>query len=152
MGRGMQPWAEPSLRTAVLQDVTARIEGDRKCVQEVWQARPSTNPGCQALPSILLSKVNYLDNKIDLDLFRLVQLTTQSEHRDCCVYSHGNMAQGKYFAAIQLACLIAYCADRIALLCAKTVVVSVFTYKEWYRNVAVSIKKIVHPYGQCRIF
>ncbi|KAK3542272.1 hypothetical protein QTP86_021989 [Hemibagrus guttatus] len=73
--------------------------------------------GRPALPSILLSNVCYLDNK--LDYIRL-QLTTQREYRDCgvFVFTETWLSNRVPDTAIQLDGLTAFCADRNAALCA----------------------------------
>ncbi|MCI4381067.1 hypothetical protein PGIGA_G00247310 [Pangasianodon gigas] len=62
------------------------------------RARLKTNPSRPALPSILLSNVCSLDNK--LDYIRLQQ-TTRREFRDCCVFvcSAQQQSSGRHHSA-----------------------------------------------------
>ncbi|KAK3544098.1 hypothetical protein QTP86_001556 [Hemibagrus guttatus] len=78
-------------------------------------ARLKTKPSQPALPSILLSNVYSLDNK--LDYIRL-QWTTRHEYRDCCifVFTETYLSYRVPDAAIQLDGLTVFRANRNAAL------------------------------------
>ncbi|KAK3518561.1 hypothetical protein QTP70_001593 [Hemibagrus guttatus] len=99
------------------------------------RARLKTNPSWPAHPSILLSDVCSLDNK--LDYFRL-QRTTRSEYRDCCVFVFTEtwLSNRVPDAAIQLHGLTVFHANRNAALCGKTRGggLCVYINTEWCKN------------------
>ncbi|KAK3520331.1 hypothetical protein QTP70_023296 [Hemibagrus guttatus] len=103
---------------AVREDIASGARGRQK--HGKWagvHARLKTNPSRPALPSIILSNVCSLDNK--LDYIRL-QRTTRHEYRDCCVFVFTEMwlSDRVLDTAIQLDGLTAFRDDRNAALCA----------------------------------
>ncbi|KAK3506172.1 hypothetical protein QTP70_014844 [Hemibagrus guttatus] len=93
------------------------------------------NPSRPALPSIILSNVCSLDNKLD---YIQLQRTTQCEYRDCCVFVFTKtwLSNRVPEAAIQLDGLTVFPADRNAALCSKTRSggVCVYINTEWCKN------------------
>ncbi|KAK3520766.1 hypothetical protein QTP70_032347 [Hemibagrus guttatus] len=85
------------------------------------RARLKTNPGRPAIPSIILSNICSLDNKLD---YIRRQQTTWREYRDCCVFIFTEtwLSDRVLDGAIQLDGLTVFRADRNAALCCKTVV------------------------------
>ncbi|KAI5101429.1 gastrula zinc finger protein XlCGF28.1-like [Silurus meridionalis] len=98
-------------------------------------ARLNANPSRPALPSIFLSNVCSLDNK--LDYIRLQQ-TTRREFRDCCVFVFTEtwLSDRVPDAAIQLDALTVFRADRNTALCGKTRGggVCVYINTEWCKS------------------
>ncbi len=104
------------------------------------RARLKANPTRPAPPTILLSNVRSLENK--LDLFRLGR-TTQRETRECCVFVFTETWLNNNIpdSAIQLHGLTCYRADRDTALSGKTRGggLCVYINKEWCNN-AVLVK------------
>ncbi len=86
---------------------------------EVYWARLRANPTRPALPTLMLSNVRSLENKLDL-----IQLSrsTQHEARDCCVFVFTETWLNDNIpdSAIQLNSLTCYRADRDSSLSGKT--------------------------------
>ncbi len=105
------------------------------------RARLKANPTRPALPTILLSNVRSLENK--LDIIRLGR-TTQRETRECCVFVFTKTWLNNNIpdSAIQLHGLTCYRADRDTALSGKTRGGSLCVYinKEWCNN-AVLVSK-----------
>ncbi|KAI4876114.1 hypothetical protein NFI96_026138 [Prochilodus magdalenae] len=124
--RGGSPGAE-------LSDHCARPQkrGKRAGVR----TRLTSKPARAALPSILLSNVSTLENK--LDCIRL-QRTTRRESRDCCVFvvTETWLSDRVPDAAIQLDGLASFRADRDSALCGKTCGggLCVYINTEWCKN------------------
>ncbi len=106
----------------------------------IW-ARLRANPTRPALPTLMLSKVRSLENKLDL-----IQLTqsTQHEARDCCVFVFTETWLNDNIpdSAIQLNKLTCYRADRDKTLSGKSRGGGLCLYinKEWCNNAAVLSK------------
>ncbi|XP_034157898.2 uncharacterized protein LOC113536973 [Pangasianodon hypophthalmus] len=115
-GPGLQPSASP--------DAGGRGRGRRKrCMRKQKRgkragvrARLKTNPSRPALPSILLSNVCSLDNKLD---YTRLQQTTRREFRDCCVFVFTEtwLSDRVPDAAIQLDGQASFPPDRNTALC-----------------------------------
>ena len=105
------------------------------------RARLRANPSWPALPAILLSNVRSLENK--LDYIRL-QLTTQRDTRDCCVYVYTETGLNDWVpdAAIQLDWLALHRADGDPKLCDKTRGggLCVYIHADWCNN-SVQVSK-----------
>ncbi len=105
------------------------------------RARLKANRTRPAFPTILLSNVRSLENK--LDLIRLCR-TTQRETRECCVFVFTETWLNNNIpdSAIQLHGLTCYRADRDTALSGKTRGggLCVYINKEWFNN-AVSVSK-----------
>ncbi len=105
------------------------------------RARLRANPTRPALPTLMLSNVRSLENKLDL-----IQLTqsTQHEARDCCVFVFTETWLNNNIpdSAIQLNKLTCYRADRDATLSGKSRGGGLCLYinKEWCNNAAVLSK------------
>ncbi|KAK2912264.1 hypothetical protein Q8A73_006377 [Channa argus] len=133
----------PGPQPSVSPDAGGQVRGRRKrCSRKRKRskragvrARLNANPSRPALPSILLSNVCSLDNK--LDYIRL-QRTTRREFRDCCifVFTETWLSDRVPEAAIQLDGLNVFRADRNAALCGKTRGggVCVYINTEWCKN------------------
>ncbi|KAK2882761.1 hypothetical protein Q8A73_021694 [Channa argus] len=133
----------PGPQPSVSPDAGGQVRGRRKrCSRKRKRgkragvrARLNANPSRPALPSILLSNVCSLDNK--LDYIRL-QRTTRREFRDCCifVFTETWLSDRVPEAAIQLDGLTVFRADRNAALCGKTRGggVCVYINTEWCKN------------------
>lgn len=81
----------PGLQSLVSPDASAREKGHRKwctkkrkCGKWVGVRARSANPNRPALPSILLSNVCSLDNKL---YYIKLQQTTHHEFKDCCIFT-----------------------------------------------------------------
>lgn len=133
----------PGLQPSASSDAGGRGRGRRKrCARKQKRgkragvrARLKTNPSRPALPSILLSNVCSLVNK--LDYIRLQQ-TARREFRDCCVFVFTEtwLSDRVPDAAIQLDGLAAFRADRNTTLCGKTRGggLCVYINTEWCKN------------------
>ncbi len=126
--------------------------GYRQCVQtsaftgDYWEAtrpraRLRANPTSPAIPSLMLSNVRSLENK--LDLIKLSR-STQHETRDCCVFVFTETWLNDNIpdSAIQLHGLTCCRADRDSSLSGKTRGggLCVYINKEWCNNAAVLSK------------
>ncbi|KAK2919151.1 hypothetical protein Q8A73_003522 [Channa argus] len=141
--RGTAHRQSPGPQPSVSPDAGGQVRGRRKrCSRKrkrgKWagvRARLNANPSRPALPSILLSNVCSLDNK--LDYIRL-QRTTRREFRDCCifVFTETWLSDTVPEAAIQLDGLTVFHADRNAAPCSKTRGggVCVYINTEWCKN------------------
>lgn len=133
----------PEFQPSVLHNAGSRGKGRcKRCTRKRKRgkragvhARLKTKPSRPAIPSILLSNVCSLDNK--LDIIRLQQ-TSQREFRDCCVFIFMEtwLSDRVPDAAIQLDGLALFCADRKASLCGKTRGggLCVYVNTEWCKN------------------
>ncbi|KAK3549100.1 hypothetical protein QTP70_031895 [Hemibagrus guttatus] len=114
------------LQSLALLDACGRERGHRKwCLRKQKRgkrasvrARLKINPSRPALPSIILSNVCSLDNKLD---YIQLQKTTRPEYRDCClfVFTETWPSDKVPDAAIQLDGLTMFLADRNAALCGR---------------------------------
>ncbi len=106
------------------------------------RARLRANPTRPALPTLMLSNVRSLENKLDL-----IQLSrsTQHEARDCCVFVFTETWLNDNIpdSAIQLNRLTCYRADRDTALSGRGVGLCVYINKEWCNNAAV-VSNTVH--------
>ncbi len=104
------------------------------------RARLRANPTRLALPTLMLSNVRSLENKLDL-----IQLSrsTQHEARDCCVFVFTETWLNDNIpdSAIQLNRLTCYRADRDTTLSGKSRGGGLCLYinKEWCNNAAVAL-------------
>ncbi len=125
-----------------------RCERGRKCGG--IRARLRANPTRPALPTLMLSNVRSLENKLDL-----IQLTrsTQHEARDCCVFVFTETWLNDNIpdSAIQLNKLTCYRADRDKTLSGKSRGGGLCLYinKEWCNNAAVLSKHCHHWWSLC---
>ncbi|XP_058650447.1 uncharacterized protein LOC131551470 [Onychostoma macrolepis] len=103
------------------------------------RARLRANPSRPALPTLMLSLVRSLENKLDL-----IQLSTQHEARDCCVsvFTETWLNDNIPDSAIQLHGLTCYRADRDSSLSGKTRGggLCVYINKNWCNNAGVVTK------------
>ncbi|KAI4884329.1 hypothetical protein NFI96_003223, partial [Prochilodus magdalenae] len=141
--RGFGLLRQPDLQTAASPEAGSRKRGHRKrCARPQKRGkragvrtRLTSKPARAALPSILLSNVCSLENK--LDCIRL-QRTTQRESRDCCVFVFTEtwLSDRVPDAAIQLDGLASFRADRDSALCGKTRGggLCVYINTEWCKN------------------
>ncbi len=121
------------------------------------QARLRANPTRPALPTLMLSNVRSLENKLDL-----IQLSrsTQHEARDCCVFVFTEtwLKDNIPDSAIQLNRLTCYRADRDTTLSGKSRSggLCVYSNKEWCNNAAVLSKHcsplVESMFVKCRPF
>ncbi len=121
------------------------------------RARLRANPTRPALPTLMLSNVRSLENKLDL-----IQLTrsTQHEARDCCVFVFTETWLNDNIpdSAIQLNKLTCYRADRDKTLSGKSRGGGLCLYinKEWCNNAAVLSKHcsplVEFMFVKCRPF
>ncbi len=121
------------------------------------RARLRANPTRPALPTLMLSNVRSLENKLDL-----IQLTrsTQHEARDCCVivFTETWLNDNIPDSAIQLNKLTCYRADRDKTLSGKSRGGGLCLYinKEWCNNAAVLSKHcsplVEFMFVKCRPF
>ncbi|KAI4903013.1 hypothetical protein NFI96_007809, partial [Prochilodus magdalenae] len=133
----------PDPQTAASPEAGSRKRGHRKrCARPQKRGkragvrtRLTSKPARAALPSILLSNVCSLENK--LDCIRL-QRTTRRESRDCCVFVFTEtwLSDSVPDAAIQLDGLASFRADRDSALCGKTRGggLCVYISTEWCKN------------------
>ncbi len=140
---------EPDLETAASPtDATRTRQRRKRCERGPKRgkrggirARLRANPTRPALPTLMLSNVRSLENK--LDLIQLSQ-STQHESRDCCVFVFTETWLNNNIpdSAIQLHGLNCYRADRDSSLSGKTCGGGLFVYinKEWCNNSAVISK------------
>ncbi|KAI4892919.1 hypothetical protein NFI96_001300 [Prochilodus magdalenae] len=122
--RGFGLLRQPDPQTAASPEAGSRKRGHRKrCARPQKRGkragvrtRLTSKPARAALPSILLSNVCSLENK--LDCIRL-QRTTRRESRDCCVFVFTEtwLSDSVPDAAIQLDGLASFRADRDSALC-----------------------------------
>uniref|UniRef100_A0A1A8GH13 Reverse transcriptase domain-containing protein n=1 Tax=Nothobranchius korthausae TaxID=1143690 RepID=A0A1A8GH13_9TELE len=134
---------EPGLDGSALPDASGRRRAPRKrCARKRKRGkragvcnRLKTNSTRPALPSIILSNVRSLDNK--LDYIRLQQ-ATQREVRDCCVFIFTEtwLSDRVPDAAIQLNGLASFRADRNAALCwkARGGGLCIYINEKWCKN------------------
>ncbi len=147
--RGLCLLLEPDLETAASPtDATRtrqrrkRCERGRKCGKRGGiRARLRANPTRPALPTLMLSNVRSLENKLDL-----IQLSrsTQHEARDCCVFVFTETWLNDNIpdSAIQLNGLTCCRSDRDTTLSGKSRGggLCVYINKEWCNNTAVVSK------------
>ncbi|KAI4886774.1 hypothetical protein NFI96_006694 [Prochilodus magdalenae] len=129
--RGFGLLRQPAPQIAASSEASSRKRGRRKRCARLQKrgkragvrTRLTTKPTRAALPSILLSNVCSLENK--LDCIRL-QRTTQRESRDCCVFVFTEtwLSDRVPAAAIQLDGLASFRADRDSALC--VLIISVY--------------------------
>ncbi|KAI4885370.1 hypothetical protein NFI96_008195 [Prochilodus magdalenae] len=141
--RGFGLLRQPDPQTAASPEAGSRKRGHRKrCTRPQKhgkragvRTRLTSKPVRAALPSILLSNVCSLENK--LDCIRL-QRTTRRESRDCCVFVFTEtwLSDRVPDAAIQLDGLASFRADRDSALCGKTRGggLCVYINTEWCKN------------------
>ncbi len=147
--RGLCLLLEPDLETAASPtDATRSRQRRKRCERGRKRgkrggirARLRANPTRPALPTLMLSNVRSLENKLDL-----IQLSrsTQHEARDCCVFVFTETWLNNNIpdSAIQLHGLNCYRADRDSSLSGKTRGggLCVYINKEWCNNAAVISK------------
>ncbi|KAI4883753.1 hypothetical protein NFI96_007668 [Prochilodus magdalenae] len=141
--RGFGLLRQPAPQIAASSEASSRKRGHRKRCARLQKrgkragvrTRLTTKPTRAALPSILLSNVCSLENK--LDCIRL-QRTTRRESRDCCVFVFTEtwLSDRVPDAAIQLDGLASFRADRDSALCGKTRGggLCVYINTEWCKN------------------
>ncbi|KAI4891531.1 hypothetical protein NFI96_008442, partial [Prochilodus magdalenae] len=141
--RGFGLLRQPDPQTAASPEAGSRKRGHRKrCARPQKRGkragvrtRLTSKPARAALPSILLSNVCSLENK--LDCIRL-QRTTRRESSDCCVFVFTEtwLSDRVPDAAIQLDGLASFRADRDSALCGKTRGggLCVYISTEWCKN------------------
>ncbi|KAI4887034.1 hypothetical protein NFI96_005191 [Prochilodus magdalenae] len=134
---------QPAPQIAASPEASSRKRGHRKRCARLQKrgkragvrTRLTSKPTRAALPSILLSNVGSLENK--LDCIRL-QRTTRRESSDCCVFVFTEMWLSDRVpnAAIQLDGLASFRADRDSALCGKTRGggLCVYINTEWCKN------------------
>ncbi len=149
--RGLCLLLEPDLKTAASPtDATCtrqrrkRCERGRKCGKRGGiRARLRANPTRPALPTLMLSNVRSLENK--LDFFQLSR-STQHEARGCCVFVFTETWLNDNIpdSAIQQQGLISYRVDRDSSLSDKTHGggLCVYMNKDWCNNAAVMSKTL----------
>ncbi|KAI4898623.1 hypothetical protein NFI96_006404 [Prochilodus magdalenae] len=128
--RGFGLLRQPAPQIAASSEASSRKRGHRKRCARLQKrgkragvrTRLTTKPTRAALPSILLSNVCSLENK--LDCIRL-QRTTRRESRDCCVFVFTEtwLSDRVPDAAIQLDGLASFRADRDSALCVEFMIV-----------------------------
>ncbi len=147
--RGLCLLLKPDLETAASPtDATRRRRHHKRCERGRKRgkrggirARLRANPTRTALPTLVLSNVRSLENKLDL-----IQLSrsTQHEARDCCVFVFTETWLNDNIpdSAIQLHGLNCYRVDRDSSLSGKTRGggLCVYINKEWCNNAAVVSK------------
>ncbi len=156
---------EPDLETAgsLTDAIRARRQrkrcerGRKRGKRRGIRARLRANPTRPALPTLMLSNVRSLENKLDL-----IQLTrsTQHEARDCCVFVFTETWLNDNIpdSAIQLNKLTCYRADRDKTLSGKSRGGGLCLYinKEWCNNAAVLSKHcsplVEFKFVKCRPF
>ncbi len=163
--RGLCLLLEPDLETAASPTDATRTRQRRKRCERGRKrgkrggirARLRANPTRPALPTLMLSNVRSLENKLDL-----IQLSrsTQHEARDCCVFVFTETWLNNNIpdSAIQLHGLNCYRADRDSSLSGKTRGgdLCVYINKEWCNNAAVISKHcsslVEFMFVKCRPF
>ncbi len=156
---------EPDLETAASPTDATRTRQRRKRCERGRKrgkrggirARLRANPTRPALPTLMLSNVRSLENKLDL-----IQLSrsTQHEARDCCVFVFTETWLNENIpdSAIQLNRLTCYRSDRDTTLSGKSRGggLCVYINKEWCNNTAVLSKHcsslVEFMFVKCRPF
>ncbi len=159
--RGLCLLLKPDLETTALPTDATRTRwrrkrcerGKRGCIR----ARLRANPTRPALPTLMLSNVRSLENKLDL-----IQLSwsTQHEARDCCVFVFTETWLNDNIpdSAIQQHGLTSYRADRDSSLSGKARGggLCVYVNKEWCNNAVVVTKHcsslVEFMFVKCRPF
>ncbi len=163
--RGLCLLLEPDLETAASPTDATRTRQCRKRCERGRKrgkrgdirARLRANPTRPALPTLMLSNVRSLENKLDL-----IQLSrsTQHEARDCCVFVFTETWLNDNIpdSAIQLNRLTCYRSDRDTTLSGKSRGggLCVYINKEWCNNTAVLSKHcsslVEFMFVKCRPF
>ncbi len=130
--------ASPTVATRTKRRRRRCEKGQKRGKRGGIRVRLRANPTRPAIPSLVLSNVRYLENKLDL-----IQLSrsTQHETRDCCVFVFTETWLNDNIpdSAIQLHGLTCCRADRDSSLSGKTRGggLCVYINKEWCNNAAV---------------